>query len=331
MFEVHQSSIKKWRFCRRAYYYAYTMRLEKRRKPSPLWRGHVAHAMLENRANGNEVWKPLIEMQDEFDKLFQEEKDLYGDVPGQIRTIMKGYFKYYADDDLTPVALGKGNHKRLAEHKFEVELCKGIVLKGKIDEVDCDRQGHEWLVDHKTHKILPETGLKYSDIQSAVYSWALERLWGLKVYGMCWNYIRWKPPTIPEVLKKGEMSRKAIDTTWEVYRTALKAAGLKTSEYLDMKERLSSKADSFYRREFMPLHGPIVENLVEEAKTTAQEMQKKGGADTTRTIDRHCTWCEYYGLCQAELRGLDTEFMLKTEYKEKSNDKAEDEDEELTD
>jgi hypothetical protein len=329
MFEVHQSSIKKWRRCKNEYYYAYIMKIEKRKKSTPLWRGHIAHAMLENRANGHDVWKPLNEMQAEYDGMFQEEKDLYGDVPGEVRSIMAGYFKYYAKDDLTPIAIGKGNHKRLAEHKFEIELIKGIILKGKIDEVDIDGQGFTWLTDHKTHKILPETGLKYSDIQSASYSWALEQLWGLKVHGMCWNYIRWKPPTIPELLKNGDMSRKNIDTTWEVYRTALKANGLKTSEYLDMRERLHSRGDNFYRREFMPLVGPIVENLIEEARVTSQEMQKKAGVDRTRTIDRHCTWCEYYNLCQAELRGLDTDFMLKHDYKEKVDDKTEDE--ELTD
>ncbi len=331
LFEVHQSSIKRWRMCKRAYWYSYILKLQKRKKSGPLWRGTIAHEMLEAKANGLDPMAPLESMEAEYEKLFQDEKDYYGNIPEQVKLIMSGYFDYYEEDDLTPIAIGKDKKKK-AEHKFAIELAPGIIFKGKIDQVARDKQKHNWLLDHKTHKVLPETGLKYSDIQSAIYVSVLNRLApSLKIYGVCWDYIRWKMPSIPEVLKSGEMSKRAIDTTWTVYRAALKRAGLKTSDYLDMRDRLKEKESSFYRREYLPIHGSLVDNVLAEAITTAKEMKERAGHDTTRNIERHCTYCDFYMLCQAELRGLDTDYMLKTDYTEKPDAENETENEELTD
>jgi hypothetical protein len=44
-----------------------------------------------------------------------------------------------------------------------------------------------------------------------------------------------------------------------------------------------------------------------------------------RSPTRECSWCEYYRICNAELRGLDHKFIRESEYKveEVSGDTAE--------
>lgn len=317
MYIVHQSTIKCWRKCRRLYHYRYVERIEKRKPPAPLMRGTVVHEMIEAHANGTDVWAPVEAFKKRYAKLFAEEREHYGDLVGEIERLMSGYFEWYKKDPLVPFSLVKGGPK--AEHKFSVNLTPSIILEGKVDLAAHDRMKRKWLTDHKTHKQLPQGDIKYSDIQSALYCWALECEYPkLKFDGVAWNYIRWKAPVIPDLLKDGSMSRrKNIDTTWAVYRQAVKDAGLDPKDYADMKQELDGKEGDFYVRSYLPVNRTITENLLEEARVTAREMKRKGGRDKTRTIEKHCSWCEFYNLCQAELRGLDADFIRKHDYKEK--------------
>jgi hypothetical protein len=62
-------------------------------------------------------------------------------------------------------------------------------------------------------------------------------------------------------------------------------------------------------------------------KSSAVQINALGKDIHDRNMTRDCSWCSYYNLCQAELRGLDSEFVKKTQYiveeKEDNGDKAE--------
>jgi len=313
-FITHQSHIKCWRSCRRRYWYQYILCLTKRKPPSPLLRGTTIHAMIEERIEGRDPQKPLDALRKEYGKLFLEEREEYGDLPGDIATVMENYFEWYDKDPLFPMPLKKGGPK--SEHKFQVNLTPSIILEGRVDMFATDKRKKVWLVDHKTVKNMPKGDLRYSDLQSCLYAWAFRDR--LKFYGMCWNYLKFKVPRIPEPLKNGSLSKaKNIDTTWKTYLQAILDNGLDPDDYKDMEEILEGKEEDFFKRNYMPLSPVIIENIVEEAQITAREMKRKGGKDKTRTIDRHCEWCQYYNLCQAELRGLDADFIRAHDYKEK--------------
>ena len=323
-FEVHQSHIKTWRRCKRQYYYSYILKIEKRRRSYPLMRGTVVHDMIERHANGEDPWPALEEMRVKYTALWDEEREYYGDPIAEITSIMKGYFRWYKEDPLVPVHL-LPTMTRFAEFEFEVDLTPSIVMKGKIDMVAHDRMRRNWLVDHKTHKVLPTGDLKYSDIQSAIYVWAARAVNPkIALEGVAWNYLRWKAPTVPLMLtgkkSKGTMSRRAADTTWSVYRRALLDNGLSPKDYADMKKKLLGKEADFFVRQYLPVNETILDNLLEESITTAREMKRKAGVDKTRTIDKHCQWCDFYTLCQAELKGLDADFIIKHDFMEKKKD-----------
>lgn len=326
LFYTSQSKIKAWRSCKRKYYYQHVLHLVPRSPPNPLVRGTIIHSMLEEFIAGKDAWKAWGEAQKTYGKLFKQQREEYGDIPGDIEALMSSYFKWYARDPLTYYEVD-GNY---SEHFFQVPLTPGIIMQGTIDSAAHTRDKRFWMVEHKSHREIPRGDIKYSDIQSAIYTWIMPQVGLPKPDGVMWNYIRMKRPTVPEVLKSGEMSRRDIDTTWDVYEAALKAAKLDPKDYADMKSKLANKEAEFFVRQALPINKTIVETILEEATTTAREIKRKAGVDKTRTIDRQCTYCQYYLLCQAELRGLDHKAILKHQFKTEEKDRYADKKNPLT-
>src|SRR5690606_39933820 len=65
----------------------------------------------------------------------------------------------------------------------------------------------------------------------------------------------------------------------------------------------------------LPVNEDIIEPIVRDAKRTSLEIYylKKF---PTRNLTFMCSrWCDFYQLCTAELRGLDTSFIREREYR----------------
>jgi hypothetical protein len=288
--------------------------------------------MVEAHANGVDPWKPHKKAAKEFGRLFSEERETYGDLIGDIEKIMQGYFKWYEKDPLTPLKSKKT--KKLAEHKFHMPLTKDIVAEGKIDMVARSRDRRVWLTDHKSVMRMPNDQGRYSDLQAVIYNRALPMLGFPESDGVCWNYIRAKPPTVPEQLKNGELSkRQNIDTTWEIYLGEIKRHKLDPHDYKDMKKLLEGKEGDFFERVYLPRNKDIEENMIDDAVVDAMQMkaavEQNDKKFFTRSIeDQKCNMCSFKTLCQAELRGLDWEYVIKSDFKVEKKDDEENEEEE---
>ncbi len=317
-YAVSKSRIGRFRRCKRQHFYAECLNLEKIKKAKPLIRGTIIHELVEYdllKKPLSLVWKKVDK---EWGKLFREEKDLYGDLPGDLKKIFKGYMLWYKNDPLKYIYV---------EKPFRIQFVGDILLSGVIDGIARDKSKGRWLVETKSRNNLPTERTEYSSVESALYAWAASKARLGEVKGICWNYIRAKPPTIPKVLKAGGLSKnKKIDTTWDVYRQAIKDNKLKVKDYFDMKKQLRGKENDFFDRVYIPFSKPTQRRVLEEAKLTAIEMREldKSFVDTGNEIayirsidDMKCNHCDFKGLCQAELMNLDTDFMLKKEYKDR--------------
>ncbi len=309
-----QSKIKSWRECKRRYYYAHVLKLQRKRKPRPLLRGTIIHEMIEARIEKRDPWAVYEAAMEKHENLFIEEIEEFGDLPTELRLLMEGYFAYYKRD---PLSYQRFNGRR-AEWQFEVELAKGIVLKGRLDTVGTTKDRLRWLVEHKSHKQIPMSEFKFTDIQSVLYTWVMPIIGMKPADGVCWDYIRAKAPTLPQLTDKtGEMSRRAnIDTTWAVYRQALIDNDLDPRDYKDMQETLRGKEADWYRRVYLPVSKHVQDTVVGETITTAKEIRRRAGKDKTRTIAKHCDWCQFSDLCRAELTGIDSDYIRKTNFEE---------------
>lgn len=310
-FDVSQSKVKTWRHCRKAYDYKYTQNLTKKFKSMPFLRGDIVHQMLEAHYLGKNPWKVYDRLIRENEKPLRVYQEEYGDLANNLKTLMTGYFAFYENEKIKPIKV---------EHEFRVKLIKDIYITGKIDMI-AKHQKMKWLGEHKCHNVIPSSSIiPVANIQSPLYLWAYEKETGQTLDGVLWNYLLGKPLPVPQLLKSGEMSRKKTSTTWPIYKAALKEAGLNPKDYLDVKEELAGNEEIIYQRKLLPKNQLIIDNIIEDYKTTALEMQKLGGKDTTRNLGHDCDRCEFKTLCMAQLQGLDDNYILKADFKQRDKD-----------
>ena len=58
---------------------------------------------------------------------------------------------------------------------------------------------------------------------------------------------------------------------------------------------------------------PVADPLALHAEVIA-ELIKLGGTLTDRNMTKDCSWCQFYALCHAELRGQDAKYVKKSQY-----------------
>ncbi|MGE0366909.1 MAG: PD-(D/E)XK nuclease family protein [Phycisphaerales bacterium] len=309
-FKVSHSKMKLWRQCRQAYHFKYVERLRRRRKGRPLMFGDIMHQMLDWWKEDKDPFERLDEIAQERGALFRREVEEYGDIIEDARVIMAEYMEYWADDDCHFVRI-KG---KSAEHEFEVEIDRGIYLTGKIDAF-ARRNRLRWLTEHKTFgKQLPEEDKRWKNVQSATYI-RVNQILGLPpVDGTLWDFIGSKPPTKPQLLKDGTLSKKRILTLPSRVRQTIKEHGLKERDYKTLIASAEQGRDQYFHRVQNPINENVVAHLFEGLVATAREMRDLHGKVRDMNIDFHCDRCDYNGLCSAMLRGLDVDYVKEREY-----------------
>lgn len=310
-FKVSQSKVKTWRKCRQAYWYRYVESLRKKVKARPLTFGSLVHEMIEAHASSEDPFRVLRIAEKKQGKLFRAEYELYGNIIDDVRVIMTDYFAHHKKDDIAYYPIDG----QMAEHEFNVDIGDGIVATGKVDAF-ATRNRLKWLVEHKTFgKQMPDEDARWRDLQSSVYIKIGEMLGWPRVDGLLWDYIRSKPPQSPEFLKNGQVARRAIDTLPTKIREFVAANKKQVGSHA---ERLMSMARQnetrYFRRIYVPTKPDVIGKVFADFTETAREMRDLHGKRRARTVDRHCSWCDYEGLCRAELRGGDVDFIKEKDF-----------------
>ena len=315
------SMIKTMRRCPKQAEYKYVHRLKPKRLGSPLKRGTWWHALLEADGKGEDWRKIHQQYTNEFSQLFDEEKDYYGDMPREIETMMRSYQWHFKNDPWEYID---------NEFQLEAKFPDGTIYRAKVDALVRNAFGL-WLVDHKSHKTLPNFAYRLQDTQAALYTWAAREN-GLDVQGFIWNYARWKVPSTPKILKSGvQFSQAAIDTDYPTFARAVMKAkeipGFKfTQRDLKMLKNLKShryefgkaQTSDFFRREIYEHDSEQVERVVKEAYRTSGRIHNYDFSDrdsVERVPDRSCSFsCSFQDLCSAELIGGRVQPLLNAGY-----------------
>lgn len=318
------SEIKLARKCSKAHHYKYAEGL-KRRKPSrPAFVGTILHEMLHaftmaklDPNYDNDPWKVLARFEKDYAKLFKEEKEEFGDVPQLASRIFEGYLRRWRGD---------GYRYLTSEEPRRTELAKGIDIVFILDKTLMMPDGRRFLMDHKFHKQIPGPDERYSDLQTVIYFWAYNREVPKadQLDGIIWDYGKMKAPTEPEVLKSGELSKRAnIDCDPHTYLEVVKRHGLKVRDYAAFIKTLEGKERGFFERVILPAPPKtMIEQVIEDARQTAvirQELGKAGIAPRDGMSKFNCKTCDFRTLCEAELRGLDADFVRKRDYEPRNS------------
>lgn len=326
-----QSMIKAWRMCRREVFYKYHLRLHPKVGSRPLERGKWFHALLEAKYKG-EPWEGVhAAYVSKYRKLFDEEKEKLGDLPGEMDALMRSYLWHYREDaDWEVVAV---------ELTVEAQLPNGHVFRCRVDMVVRDRlTGDLWAVDHKTHKRLPDWDFRMLDEQSPLYIWALREN-GYAVRGFIWNYVRSEGISQPRIVKAGtrfyandgesdyptyaRAVRRGLDEFPETFlkdpdeRAKVKAelARLKTMRYHTDEPQLSPH----FRRDRLEKTDDLIGRVLAAATASSTEMHDYDFSDPDligRSIGSCKSFmCGFQSLTIADLVNGDSSMTQRREYR----------------
>lgn len=322
---VNQSRIKSYRRCPKQFEYKYIEGIQPKRPAPPLLRGHIIHEMLDARVQRFFKAPQAVPMRtpkmilEEYAKkyktLFIEEQERYGETfIDDIRRIFEGYVRTYEDEKLTYLG---------SEEFVGTDIAADLRFVGTIDRRVADPSGRHWLMESKSHKSIPGEENRFSDLQTVFYIWAWNRENPTRpLSGVIWDYLRTKPPRIPEVLKStGQLSQaQNIDTDYFTYVSEVRRLQLNPSIYTDFLNSLKQRSkDRFYLRVKLPApSNTMVETVVADMRATAVTLNTL--KVFPRNMTKDCSFCEYYRLCHAEVRGLDSAFVRKADYEEREAD-----------
>jgi len=321
---VNQSRIKSYRRCPKQYEYKYIEGIQPKKPAPPLLRGHILHEMLDARVQRFFKAPQAVPMKtpksilDEYAKkyktLFIEEQERYGETfIEDIKRIFDGYIRTYEDEKFEYLG---------SEEFVGTDLTPDLRFVGTIDRRVADPTGRHWLLESKSHKSIPGEENRFSDLQTVFYIWAWNRENPSRpLSGIIWDYLRTKPPRIPEQLQNGQLSqRKDMDTDYHTYLSEIRRLQLNPQPYegflLSLKQRSKER---FYLRVKLPAPSQqMIDSVVSDMRATAITLNTL--KVFPRNMTRDCSFCEYYRLCHAEVRGLDAAFIRKADYEEREAD-----------
>lgn len=315
------SMLKTFRRCPKQAEFKYVHRLKPRMLGSPLKRGTWVHSLLEEHHSGRD-WRIVhAKLSTQFDNLFDEEKDYYGDMPTEIKVIMESYEWHYKDDPWKVLE---------TEFQIETEFPDGTIYRGKVDALIENSFGI-WVVDHKTHKVLPDQNFRLLDAQSALYLWACLRN-KIPVQGFIWNYVRWKAPGIPEPIKNNSRLSKTItDTDYPTLYRALKKYQAERDYKITAEDRAwlarlkaqryspgNPQESSFFRRDTLEKDNAMLKRVALGNYVTSRRMHSYNFTNpdaVERVVERGCGFsCSYTDICAAELMGANIIPLIKQNY-----------------
>ena len=350
----NQSRVRSYLRCRRQFYYRYDypvlkmgarpgLELQPKRPALPLKRGSWMHKLMEaywlelaqrpatytivrgKKTTEVEVegWEGMHEvLTQEFDRLFDEEKEAYGDLPGDCERLFRGYLRRWKDDADKFRLASLHSGEPAVEFTIEVPLTEwGIEapFKGTIDILVEDLEyGGLWIRDAKWVRNIPGPDERMMSPQNIIYVWAMRQL-DYDVRGFIYDYGRTKAPTPPMILQSGMVTtRKNLDTDTYTYLQAIKQAHddewkLYLPYYKNKLKEVKARDVTWFDRERIPVEGPRFRNGVAEYIAAARGIERRGQA--IRTYIRSCRWdCAYHEPCVAQFQGMDIRGLMKTQY-----------------
>ena len=187
-------------------------------------------------------------------------------------------------------------------------------FQGYIDLIAREKEtGHIWQIDYKFKSSISSEPDDIYNVQNAIYQKMLDRI-GFRVGGTIVFEALNIPETLPNVNKNGTISRAKIRCTWDTYAKFCRDNDQNPDDYADeMIPKLGEVVWYNFIRDYR--NENTLNNIWKDVvQPTAYEIGKKKQRYLRNISDMTCNGCAYNKLCQAELRGYDTDFIRKADY-----------------
>lgn len=317
---ISNSQVKTHRRCPQQWAYKYLERLQaKDRKRAPHL-GNWLHRALETHYLEGD-WKiGHKEYLKDWNSLYEEEREVlsekFGPLPKAVRRIIRSYLWWWKHDGWKVLAV---------EHEFEVLLGSFthndvkilVYANGKADLVVEDDEGNRWVVDHKSTGSIPQQSAFHAmDPQLMLYPVGLKEEFG-DFAGIVYNYIRSRPPSIPQLTKKtGQISRRKIVTDYPTARKFLIDNGYDPKDFTDWLKQVKKNQPQLMRRYRLPREKRVTQVIMKDFIATGKEIYlEKDKTRHVRNITKDCaTMCEYHDICRGELNGFDMSHLKRARF-----------------
>lgn len=338
--ELSNSKLKTWRHCQFCYYLKYIEKLKPIALKKSLTMGSWVHSCLEAKNRGQSMNEAFQNFKKEnWDKLFIEEKNDLGDIPGDVRKMLVKYNESYNENDkiYTPV---------LIERDFMLELPNSpVILTGKIDRIVTDNKDRYWIWEYKTAKNIPENEIQQIiDPQTAIYQYVVNRFMKLgiipvkQIAGVVYDYIRNKAPSAPFELKSGGLSvaKNKLGCDYKSYLNKIHELHLNEADYTEALSILKAKECEFLKRIAITKDNNSINRIMVDMVFTGNEIYRREHSDKPyypRSINYTCTSnggskCDYSDACILDLQGHDYKDLIGTLYERRTKDESDEEDRE---
>ena len=313
---LSHSKSKTWRRCPHQFYYKYILGYKPNEKSIYLERGSWLHALLETFYGGGDWGERHKGLVHEFYGMFEEERELLGELPDECERLMTSYIAKYKRED-------EGIKVIDVELDEIVTLPNGLRFRMIVDKIIEEPDGGLWACDYKTvGRFLPSDFLLL-DAQLARYFWGLEQLGYKPLRGIIYDELITKAPTLPKVLKNGKLERRAnIHCDVYTYVRTMNSMGhsIKDPYYTKFVKRLKDREHEWFRRSRLAKDRPLTQRLMDELTMTAREIKR---AEETMSFPRSpmkdCQWdCSFIGPCAISLQGGDPQPVLDARFTRRS-------------
>lgn len=318
--KLSHSRLKTYRRCPKRYEFKYIMGLEPRRPALTLKRGSWLHELLMVHYDEHSWVERQAELTRDFNTLFEEEREEYGDLPGETQRIFMSYLMHWHEED-------KKLHVIDSEVDEFVTLPNGDIFNFIIDLIVEDPDGGLWLWDHKSVKNFMPPDFMLLDAQLARYFWAAMKLGYTPLRGVIFNELITAPPTVPELLKNGRLTeRQNLRCDVYTYFREIKRQKQDPKSYASTLRRLQSQSDRWFRRTRLPRDKPLMIQMMREMLWTADSIKHdEATGHFARTPMKDCTWdCPFLDPCMIQLSGGTIDEVLRLKYTTRADQAKED-------
>ena len=177
--------------------------------------------------------------------------------------------------------------------------------------------GNVYLIDVKCRDKFQTFENEETNEQFPIYQKLLQRL-GVVLSGVMTWQIKTREPLMPELTKKGTLSRKKMTTDWPTYLQAIEACGFDPADYDGVREWAEKVQFQGFSRNYRS--EVEVENIWMGIYAVAKEM-KRVDLPIYRNLRpgfAGCHDCSMREICLTELRGGDVDWIKKTRYRHRS-------------
>lgn len=302
-----------FRECKQKHYFAYMEGLKPKTVSRPLSFGGDLHKLLESLYNPDmEVEKTLSEIKQVYEDCTQSQQEALGEnYVEDLTSVLNNYRKVKPKSNRTLVG---------TEIRFEIPIPITIdgepqTFTGVIDKLEKDWDGKYVVTDYKTFSRAPDLDSLVMNVQGALYSKAVELLYGELPVKVVWEYIKSTPPEEPIYLEKSKRLSQAFGNkvTMESWLSACERYGVDSSLPEDKVEELCNNRSTYFRIHEMDVIPLMVTRIWKDFLKTVREI-KYYSKSQTMNVSRNCSWCDYQPICLGILTGADVDYIKEKDY-----------------